>query len=140
VQFVQQSVDAQTYEWDFGDGTTSTANAPSHTYASNGSFTVVLKALGCTTQDTSTAVVTVTGLGLDRQENPLQVHPNPGSDRVFWKPQSGHVDVLDECGRRVAQWPAEAGEANAFSLRPGVYGLRTDDGRVQRWVKAPGAR
>jgi hypothetical protein len=43
--------------------------------------------------------------------------------------------VLDECGRRVAQWPAEAGEANAFSLRPGVYGLRTDDGRVQRWVK-----
>ena len=140
VQFVQQSLDAQTYEWDFGDGTTSTANAPSHTYASNGSFTVVLKALGCTTQDTSTAVVTVTGLRLDREENPLQVHPNPGSDRVFWKPQSGHVDVLDECGRRVAQWPAEAGEANTFFLRPGVYGLRTDDGRVQRWVKAPGAR
>jgi PKD repeat protein len=140
VQFVQQSLDAQSYEWDFGDGATSTSASPLHTYTANGLYTVVLKALGCTTEDTSTAVVTVTGLGLDREEYSLKVFPNPGSDRVFWDPQSGYVDVLDECGRRVAQWPAEAGEANTFFLRPGVYGLRTDDGRVQRWVKEPGAR
>jgi len=41
----------QSYSWDFGDGTSSTAINPSHTYTSQGQFTVTLQAtdtLGCT--------------------------------------------------------------------------------------------
>ncbi|MFB6553488.1 PQQ-dependent sugar dehydrogenase [Streptomyces sp. NPDC056405] len=34
---------ALTYAWDFGDGATSTAANPSHTYASNGAYTATLK-------------------------------------------------------------------------------------------------
>ena len=34
--------------WDFGDGTTSTANNPSHTYTSTGGFTVTLTVTGAT--------------------------------------------------------------------------------------------
>ena len=33
--------------WDFGDGTTSTAINPSHTYAVNGTYSVKLVATGC---------------------------------------------------------------------------------------------
>lgn len=37
----------QTYFWDFGDGTTSALLTPTHTYASNGSYTVSLKTTTC---------------------------------------------------------------------------------------------
>jgi PKD repeat protein len=42
VQFFNQSVNATTYLWDFGDSTTSTLHSPSHTYASNGTYLVCL--------------------------------------------------------------------------------------------------
>ncbi|HOZ30378.1 MAG TPA: M14 family zinc carboxypeptidase, partial [Bacteroidales bacterium] len=45
VQFTNTSVDADTYEWDFGDGTESTEVNPIHTYTENGTFTVSLTAI-----------------------------------------------------------------------------------------------
>ena len=43
---------ANNYNWNFGDGTTSTEENPSHTYASNGTYTVVLVINGSCGQDT----------------------------------------------------------------------------------------
>lgn len=39
------SMDAHHYEWDFGDGGTSTDASPSHTYNTAGSYTVKLKTM-----------------------------------------------------------------------------------------------
>jgi PKD repeat protein len=50
VSFTNNSVDATTYTWDFGDGTTSTSPNPSHTYTAAGSYFVMLiasNANGC---------------------------------------------------------------------------------------------
>ena len=50
VSFANNSVAGDTYDWDFGDGSTSTSVAPSHTYTVNGSYTVKLittNAAGC---------------------------------------------------------------------------------------------
>ena len=44
VRFDNVSKNAESYEWDFGDGTTSTEAAPTHTYAESGNFLVRLKA------------------------------------------------------------------------------------------------
>ncbi len=44
VTFENLSKDAVSYRWDFGDGNTSTAVNPVHTYAAEGSYTVVLTA------------------------------------------------------------------------------------------------
>jgi PKD repeat protein len=41
-QFFNQSVNATTYLWDFGDSTSSTLHSPSHTYAKNGTYLVCL--------------------------------------------------------------------------------------------------
>ncbi len=42
VNFTNLSTNANAYLWDFGDGTTSTSQNPSHTYTSLGSYTVIL--------------------------------------------------------------------------------------------------
>lgn len=51
VSFTSNSVGAFMYNWDFGDGGTSTLQNPSHTYTSYGSFHVkltVINTMGCT--------------------------------------------------------------------------------------------
>ncbi|MEM6964665.1 MAG: PKD domain-containing protein, partial [Bacteroidota bacterium] len=42
--FTNGSTNATSYEWDFGDGNTSTEENPTHTYADGGAYTVVLTA------------------------------------------------------------------------------------------------
>ncbi len=46
VVFTNESTDADTYSWDFGDGNTSTAESPTHEYADGGSYSVKLTATG----------------------------------------------------------------------------------------------
>ena len=50
VIFVNQSTGASSYYWDFGDGNSSTAAHPTHTYSVAGTYTVKLRAIidGCT--------------------------------------------------------------------------------------------
>ncbi|WP_439697099.1 gliding motility-associated C-terminal domain-containing protein [Mucilaginibacter sp. AW1-7] len=44
IQFKNRSVNADSYLWDFGDGTTSTESEPGHTYNNKGEYTVKLTA------------------------------------------------------------------------------------------------
>jgi len=45
IEFKNESEKAERYEWDFGDGSTSTEKEPSHRYMSSGNYTVQLKAI-----------------------------------------------------------------------------------------------
>jgi PKD repeat protein len=56
VQFTDQSTGSiSSWLWDFGDGETSTAQHPTHTYESGGDYTVGLTVTGPGGEDTSTA-------------------------------------------------------------------------------------
>jgi PKD repeat protein len=59
VQFTDQSQNAVSYEWVFGEGNTSTDKSPGHIYTSAGNYTVVLTANG-SNGDKSTAQATIT--------------------------------------------------------------------------------
>lgn len=62
VDFSNESGNAVAYSWDFGDGTTSTEENPSHTYNEPGEYTITLVAYvdgDCGINDTVTTVVTV---------------------------------------------------------------------------------
>ena len=47
INFNNTTAAGQTYSWIFGDGTTSTATSPAHTYSVNGTYSVKLIATGC---------------------------------------------------------------------------------------------
>jgi len=44
IEFVNNSKEAERYEWDFGDGTKSDELSPTHRYRSSGNYTVILRA------------------------------------------------------------------------------------------------
>lgn len=58
--FINTSTKANTYLWDFGDGTTSTAANPTHNYAADGTYTITLFAsdTACPIVDRTTRTVT----------------------------------------------------------------------------------
>jgi PKD repeat protein len=79
VTFTNSSTGATSYNWNFGDASNSTAAAPTHAYATNGSYTVTLiatNAAGCS--DTTTFNVSIT-VGVEEMENisEVKVYPNP---------------------------------------------------------------
>lgn len=62
VTFTNTSTNANSSAWDFGDGNTSTANNPTHTYAADGQFTVRLITTNACGSDTLNKFVTVATL------------------------------------------------------------------------------
>jgi PKD repeat protein len=53
ILFTNTSTNANSYLWDFGDGTETTVNNPSHIYTGQGIYTVTLAAINQTCGDTS---------------------------------------------------------------------------------------
>ena len=64
VDFINSSTNANTYLWNFGDGETSMDESPTHTYMSDGDYTVTLEATNTcgtvTTQETISILTPVT--------------------------------------------------------------------------------
>lgn len=58
--FTNTTTNGTTYSWAFGDGSTSTQSNPAHTYANDGTYTVVLTAANACGTSTVTQTVTIT--------------------------------------------------------------------------------
>lgn len=57
VSFSNKSKNAENYEWDFGDGNTSTGENPSHAYSNTGSFIVRLTAFGTSDKNSTSKTI-----------------------------------------------------------------------------------
>jgi PKD repeat protein len=105
VTFSNSSTGASSYSWDFGDFTNSSASAPVHAYAVNGTYQVVLTAINGNCTDTTTFNVAITAsveelMGISN----LIVYPNPTSGDVFvnFENQNGNaisIELVDQLGR-----------------------------------------
>jgi PKD repeat protein len=82
VQFNNESTHAFTYNWDFGDNTSSTEENPIHIYQQNGTYLVTLTALYCDRSSTYQQTIIISSLNVN--ETPLEaiISPNPVIDIV----------------------------------------------------------
>ena len=60
VKFTNTSTDADHYQWEFGDGLTSTEVNPTHTYTKEGTFTVKLTAYSANNKKSNSYTETIT--------------------------------------------------------------------------------
>lgn len=76
------SVHVGNYNWDFGDGGSSSVANPMHTYTTAGTYTVRLIGDDCQSKDTTTKSVTITTTGGIQNLsalNSIKIFPNPAS-------------------------------------------------------------
>lgn len=62
VQFTDKSVNAATWDWDFGDGGMSTDQNPTHTYTATGTYTATLTVTNACGSDSTSMVIDVVTL------------------------------------------------------------------------------
>lgn len=108
VEFTNLSANSTTVSWNFGNGSTSTTQNPTQTYASASDFTVTLIAFNNCGSDTATKVVTITSItDLLGKDLNVTVYPNP-TKGLFSVSLNGiaatpaQVLVYDMQGRKVA--------------------------------------
>jgi PKD repeat protein len=133
--FTNTSTGATSYSWDFGDFTNSSATAPAHAYAVNGTYTVILTAINGNCTDTTVFIVDVTvGLNELASSSNLTIFPNPANETVNVSFEQNtndliQIELIDATGRVIAQNQSiEIGTNNVSfdvtNLSSGFYTVR----------------
>jgi PKD domain/Secretion system C-terminal sorting domain len=84
-QFNNETLWATKWEWDFGDGTTSTLRTPTHTYAAAGIYEVKLKASNWCSQKTHSYTINAVSGTETLAENVFSISPNPAQGSFVLK-------------------------------------------------------
>lgn len=129
--FTNNSSNAVSYSWDFGDGGTSTSQNPTHTYPTSGSYDVCLTVTGsddCTNTYCETIQINVTGIN-EIEDAFFTVFPVPASAVLFADMElngSANYDLTDLSGKTVMHGTLQQGsnKIDISTLNNGVYVLR----------------
>lgn len=137
------SISATTWNWDFGDGQTSTLQNPGHTYGQPGTYIICLTINGGTNcQATVCDTVTVIAVGVQGSLPNVSVraYPNPVTGSEISFEVTGNValtgdlgiKLFDVQGREVLQYTGSSSESihrlQRRSLATGTYGYRVEAG------------
>lgn len=143
-RFVNNSVGATSYTWNFGDGTvfTTTVADTMHTYANNGIYQVNLTASNtCNFQNATQTVSTAVSVDNTLEIAEIRVYPNPSNGlfnlEVSGVDQSVNVSIENIQGQVVYQGVLSGNgrtELNLQDQAAGIYMLHltTEQGRVVR--------
>jgi len=128
------SQNANGYEWNFGDGTTSTQAQPSHVYTTPGTYAVMLIATNaCGELDTLIQELTVLGLE-DLGAMGITAYPNPTAGKVTITGLADFVtqglSIIDLQGREIMRVTIESNvhEMDIKHAANGLYLIRIQNG------------
>ncbi|MEN9400458.1 MAG: hypothetical protein RL632_1561 [Bacteroidota bacterium] len=127
VQFTNSSTNADSYLWNFGDGTQSTVQSPGHQFTTSGVYPVSLVAESQQCKnDTLIQEITVGFLALTEADSAVEVYPVPFNDELYVK---GIIpdwcSIIDASGRIVFETNCiEDGHISGLGAVPaGIYFL-----------------
>ncbi|MBC5837540.1 serine hydrolase [Flavobacterium muglaense] len=121
VQFNDASTGAKTWNWDFGDGTTSTQVNPSHSYTTPGTYTITLTVSNavesqntgidrpCSCSDTMTKTITVGAIGIEII---------PGCKQMLCKGDKASYSTASPCNNY--NWSVTGGHIDGSSTSEAV--------------------
>ena len=126
---------AGTYLWDFGDGNTSSATSPAHSYALPGTYLVCLSVTSNCGTDQACTDLTVDQDASAINETFLDyvnVYPNPASEFVNFQITSTNlklIEIIDVAGRLIANATVkdEVTQFDISAFRDGPYFYRVLD-------------
>lgn len=129
--FTNQSQHAFTYNWEFGDGTTSTDENPSHIYAQNGTYTVILTATNCQNSDYYTLQVTInnsTNSIVEQSKDNFYVFTDATSQQTYIKLNSPNelITIYNLNGQVIKQLRATSSILQLNLEQNGVYFIKVN--------------
>jgi len=146
VNFNNSGSNATSYNWNFGDGQTSTTGFVAHTYNVQGTYTVILTGTigSCTDSDTLTINVGVSSVDQVTLDNAVNVYPNPNAGLFnlkmeFGEAQDVEISLFSAIGQLIEtrQLDNVTGQVETFNFAneaEGVYIVRvkTNSGTVTK--------
>ncbi len=152
VYFTNTTANVVSYNWTFGDGSSSTMQNPVHTYSTTGTYTVMLictNSSGCGDSLVYTINITTTGISAGNSKASFIVFPNPGTGvfnvQFSSEESKGTVQVMNVLGSEILNRQVNASAGREFKevldltqLPQGVYFITivtTKERLVQRVVK-----
>lgn len=141
--FTDSTPNAVTWIWDFGDGTTSTQQNPSHNYAAQGLYNVKLTVIdnrSCSNTLTQQILVENKIGVLEWQlANAWTVYPNPSTGRIYLEIEDANWEdfqfqIIDAQGRMVRSFNGEYGNRLELNLKlaNGTYQIQVLESGVLR--------
>jgi PKD repeat protein len=127
------------WEWDFGDGGTSTLQNPAHTYAALGTYNVCLTVTNdCDTSTSCKAVDVLVGVRDPQAWSELTLYPNPAQDLVTLHGLADkggllNTTLFDVFGRKLIATESQVGrdfsqDLSLEGLSAGVYFVEVSKG------------
>ena len=129
--FINNSSYAENYTWLFGDGNSSTDANPSHTYASDGVYTVQLISEKCGLADTSSLQINTETLGIPSHKNTsIRCYPNPSNQWLVLEniPNNSSLSLINSAGKELMNEKAlyTKHSFNLQDLNLGVYFIKIE--------------
>ncbi|MFN4882014.1 MAG: PKD domain-containing protein [Bacteroidota bacterium] len=135
VSVINNSSGAESYNWSFGDGVTSTLSAPQHTYTQGGNYQLCLTSINDCSQSTAcvTLAITTTSINALLNLDNKYLFPNPATDFIYLPAdyQISSIGVYNSFGQLVLTQLAGDG-ISVVDLPQGIYHvvIETSEGNI----------
>jgi len=110
VQFNDTSTNATSWKWNFGDGTNSTLQNPTHTYSKSGQYMVTLEALTSEGILTAAQIVTIS----DITSPTVTISPNGGDFNTTFNVT---LNATDDSGNQTVYYTTDGNDPRTSSTR-----------------------
>ncbi|WP_445712193.1 T9SS type A sorting domain-containing protein [Flavobacterium sp.] len=139
VNFTNNSVNYDSLEWDFGDGTTTTDENPTHVFSSNGIKTIQLKAIKNGCEEIITKQITIGTLANESFNNKtIKIYPNPVNDVLHLSNSNVFTfKIINSLGQIVYENVRNDSEhsINLSFLNSGIYYIATNKNQKFKFIK-----